>query len=285
MRKNSTDAYYGMTLLNSDINVPGWHKSQNFLHKHENVVIENGASGDGDLLNPDNLEYVYNKYGNSMEIVTGDGGFDFSVDFNQQESISAKLIFAQICYALMLQKRGGSFVLKFFDTFSRASVEMIYMLNIFYDNVYIIKPCTSRYANSERYIVCKKFKKTNMSSYLSTFKHIITEMSSNTYIEQLLNIEVPCYYISRLEEINAVLGQQQLETIMSTLALIQNNSKELESKIDQITINNIQKCNNWCIKNNVGFHKIMSPTSSVDFLFEKRGIERENKYKLYVNPV
>ena len=110
-------------------------------------------------------------------------------------------------------------------------------------------------------------------------------MSSNTYIEQLLNIEVPCYYISRLEEINAVLGQQQLETIMSTLALIQNNSKELESKIDQITINNIQKCNNWCIKNNVGFHKIMSPTSSADFLFEKRGIERENKYKLYVNPV
>jgi len=296
LRKNTEDNYYGMTLLNSDINVPGWHKSQHFLHKHSNVVIERGSSGDGDLLNSDNLEYVYNKYKNSMEIVSGDGGFDFSVDFNKQESVSAKLIFAQICYALMIQKKGGSFVLKFFDTFSRASVEMIYILNIFYDNVYIIKPCTSRYANSERYIVCKKFKKTNMSPYLQTFKYIIDKMSSNIYVNQLLNIELPYYYISRLEEINAILGQQQLESIISTLALIQNNSKENENKIEQITTNNIQKCNNWCIKNNIGFHKMVSSSSSShDIFFEKRDNDYEKKYekkyenspenKVYVNSI
>ena len=288
MRKNNTDTYYGMTLLNSDINVPGWNKSQHFLHKHENVIIEKGSSGDGDLLNPDNLDYVYNKYKNSMEIVTGDGGFDFSVDFNQQESVSAKLIFAQICYALMIQKKGGSFVLKFFDTFSRASVEMIYILNVFYDTVYIIKPCTSRYANSERYIVCKNFKKKDMSSYLSVFKNIIREMSANIYVTQLLNIEIPYYYISRLEEINAILGQQQLESIVSTLALIQNNSNEMEKKIEQIMLNNIQKCTNWCMKNNIGFHKLIS-TFSNDSFCEKRDIEYDirckNKNKLYVNTI
>ena len=117
-------------VIDTDVNVPGWHKSQHFLNKNTNVIIERGSSGDGDLLNPNNLVYVHDNYKNSMDMVTGDGGFDFSIDFNQQESMSAKLLFAQICYALIVQKKGGNFVLKFFDTFSRASVEMIYILNL-----------------------------------------------------------------------------------------------------------------------------------------------------------
>ena len=49
-----------------------------------------------------------------MEIITADGGFDFSIDFNKQETLSIKLIFCQICYAIALQKSGGTFILKIF---------------------------------------------------------------------------------------------------------------------------------------------------------------------------
>ena len=49
-----------------------------------------------------------------MDLITADGGFDFSMDFNQQEILIGKLLFAQIAYALCLQKRGGKFILKIF---------------------------------------------------------------------------------------------------------------------------------------------------------------------------
>jgi len=284
LRKNSNDTYYGMTLLNSDVNVPGWHKSQHFLSKNQNVIIERGSSGDGDLLNPDNLQYVHDKYKNSMEIVTGDGGFDFSIDFNQQETMSAKLLFAQICYALIVQKNGGNFVLKFFDTFSRASVEMIYILNVFYENVYIVKPYTSRYANSERYVVCKKFRPTSTTHYLSTFTSILRGMSSNNYISSLLNKPIPYYFIIKMEEINAILGQQQLETIIYTLSLIQSNSKNNDNKIEQLINSNISKCSKWCLKNNINYNKMISTKNSFMENTSIRG-DHFSENKVYVNTI
>ena len=276
LRKNANDKYYGMTLINSDVNVPGWQKSQHFLSKNSNVFIEKGISETGDLLDSDNIVTIYEKYRNSMEIITGDGGFDFSVDFNQQEKISAKLIFAQICYAIIMQKRGGHFVLKFFDTFTRATIEMIYILNTFYDEVYITKPNTSRYANSERYIVCKYFKKVHVADYLSVFQDMLMLMTSNSYVDSLLNIKIPYYFITKMEEINAILGQQQLETIVNTLSLIQNNSKDINNKIEQMISNNIQKCSTWCLKNNVNYNKMISLKNS---FFDKD--EHENKF--YIN--
>ena len=78
--------YIGMTIINdNDANVPGWKKSNNFLAKNRNVIIEKGEDGTGNLLSIDNFNYCYSKYANSMEIITADGGFDFSHDFNKQE--------------------------------------------------------------------------------------------------------------------------------------------------------------------------------------------------------
>ena len=56
-----------------------------------------------------------------MDIVTADGGFDFSVDFNKQEIMANKLIFCQICFAISMQKKGGIFILKIFDNLSTSN--------------------------------------------------------------------------------------------------------------------------------------------------------------------
>ena len=55
---------------------------------------------------------------------------------------------------MCLLKR-GTFVLKMFDIFHKTSVECIYLLSIMFQEVYVIKPKTSRTAKSEKYIVCK----------------------------------------------------------------------------------------------------------------------------------
>ena len=73
-----------------------WKKSKYYLSKHDNILIEYGADNKGDLFNVKNLWHCYNKYNGTIDFITGDGGFDFSVDFNKQEAYAIRLIFSQI---------------------------------------------------------------------------------------------------------------------------------------------------------------------------------------------
>jgi hypothetical protein len=55
--------------------------------------------------------------------------------------------------------------------------------------------------------------------------------------------------VQRIEEMNAVFGQPQLENIHYTLSLINKNAKY--DRNDQIVRQNIVKCINWCVENDV----------------------------------
>ena len=114
LRKNTLDTYRGMTLIDDNINVPGWKKAESFLRSHPNVKLETGADGTGNLYKTENLKYCMKKYQNSMEFITGDCGFNFSVDFNKQELMAFRLIFSQIAFAITMQKKGGLFCIKSF---------------------------------------------------------------------------------------------------------------------------------------------------------------------------
>ena len=87
IRKNEKDSYHGITLIDDENdNIPGWRKSNMFLKKFKNVIIENGVGGCGNLYNPENFKHYTLVYKNSIDFITADGGFDFSIDFNNQES-------------------------------------------------------------------------------------------------------------------------------------------------------------------------------------------------------
>ena len=73
-----------------------------------------------------------------MDLITADGGFDFSIDFNNQEVQIAKLLFAQVCFAITMQKQGGTFILKLFDCFMQHSIDIIYILSSFFQMHYVI---------------------------------------------------------------------------------------------------------------------------------------------------
>tara|TARA_B110000008_G_C16970278_1_gene563639 strand:+ start:2796 stop:3986 length:1191 start_codon:yes stop_codon:yes gene_type:complete len=259
IRNNPNDIYYGMTLLNKkDNSIPGWKKSEKFLNNHKNVKLEYGISQDGDLYNELNFQYCVKKYKNSMNIITGDGGFDFSIDFNSQERSAVKIIFIQTAYAIALQKYGGCFILKIYDMFLKSTIDIIMLLSIFYKNVYITKPKTSRYANSEKYIVCCDFKYTNSGFILKKIFNIIKLLNNIDFtqnkIHSILNIPINLYLKHQLEEINAIFGQQQIENISNTIKLIYNNDKK-KDKLENIKSQNVQKCINWCIQNDIEYNK------------------------------
>jgi 23S rRNA U2552 (ribose-2'-O)-methylase RlmE/FtsJ len=277
LRNCECDQYIGMTLIDkTDPKIPNWKKSDKFLYEYQNVFIENGPDKTGDILSIKNFEYCTNKYKSSMDLITADGGFDFSDDFNSQENSIIKLLFAQICFAVCMQKHNGSFVLKIFDCFMAHTIDILYILSSFYKKVYITKPNTSRYANSERYIVCKHFLHKS-SDVFYTYIHraftgllyssSINDIQSNyisrflcgsIYDDKLSNDDngynIPCFFLSKLEEYNSIIGQQQIENIYYTLNLIETKNKI--SKIENIVKINIQKCINWCIKYNILFNNI-----------------------------
>jgi 23S rRNA U2552 (ribose-2'-O)-methylase RlmE/FtsJ len=254
MRNCSHDSYIGMTILDdkSDPNIPAWKKTQNFLQKNPNVYIERGKDKTGDILKLENFVYCKEKYGSSMELITGDGGFDFSVDFNNQEVHISDLLMAQVFYALVMQKKGGSFILKIFDSFMNHTLDLLYILSSFYECVHIIKPYTSRYANSEKYVVCKGFLYSNNSTFYDVLYNAFVKMTNNKgkqHVNRFLNIPLSYHFIIKMEEYNAVFGQQQLENIHYTISLIE--SKYKHDKLEQIAKTNISKCVHWCCKYNV----------------------------------
>lgn len=263
----SNDMYVGMTLTennnlyNSD-NPPGWKKINHFLKENQNIFIEGGLDG-GNILSLSNFIYIYEKYGDTMDFITADGGFDFSTDFNNQEINMAPLLYGQIVFALCMQKKGGSFVLKIFDCFMKHTIELLMLLSSMYEEVYITKPNTSRSANSEKYIVCKRYIYTSVQIYpylFFSFKEMIEKKA--TYIDSFFKIKIPLFFIKKIEKYNVFFGEKQLENINQTIDLIEEinnikvtNNKKVSNydycKINTLINNNIVKCIHWCIKHNI----------------------------------
>jgi 23S rRNA U2552 (ribose-2'-O)-methylase RlmE/FtsJ len=258
LRKNPNDVYYGMTLVNNDSKCPGWKKSKNFLEENRNVVIEKGIDDTGNLLSVENFEYCYKKYGGKMDLITADGGVDFSENFNDQEYTATKLIIAQVIYAISMQSSGGNFVLKVFDIFSNATVDALYLLSSLYKEVYIMKPKTSRYANSEKYVVCKDFNgnknENNIKNLIQKFHENFHNLVSDLNIESFFRFKHDRVYLTRIEEMNAIFGENQIENITNTLNLIMNKNTE---KTEILKKSNVQKCIQWCDKHDIPHHKVI----------------------------
>jgi len=258
MRNNPSDKYYGITLIDNNNNIPDWKKLEPIVKRYNNINIEYGVNRQGNLYNHKNLIHFKSLHKNSMDIITADGGFDFSGDYNNQEKAAFRLVITQVAYAVTMQKHNGHFILKIFDIFEKSTRELIYLLSCLYEYVYISKPFTSRYANSEKYIVCKNFKYTNTDELSSKFINILKFFESFDFekyeVTSIINIPVQSYYKNQLKEINAILGHQQIDNILNTIKIITHKDRK-NDKIQSLKSSNIQKCITWCINNKMPYNK------------------------------
>ena len=85
----------------------------------------------------------------------------------------------------------------------------------------------------------------------------ITEYDIN--ISNLLKVKIPYFFLIKIEEINAVLGQHQIENINTTINLINSDIKK--DRLEHLKKNNIQKCVQWCIKHKILYNKIPTQTN------------------------
>lgn len=126
-----------------------------------------GCKDDGNIFDPENIEslteHVLSQTMSGVHFMMSDGGFSVEGQENVQEILSKQLYLCQCLTALSIVRVNGHFVTKLFDLFTPFSVGLVYLMYKCFKQVCIVKPNTSRPANSERYLVCK-WKKPNTDS-------------------------------------------------------------------------------------------------------------------------
>lgn len=244
--------YYGITLVSNDKDVPGWYKAYNFLKNKNDIIISSGKDGTGNLYNIDNILHFRDTVGkNKCHIVTADGGFDFSINFNKQEQLSYRLIISELVSALSIQRIGGHFVCKVFDLYTISSSKILYFICCFYKEVYIYKPLTSRPANSEKYIIAKGFIGID-EDYLQVLFTIIKKWENldnkHYYVNDIFGDTIPNSFLKKIKEYNKKNSEAQIQNIKNTIELI--NKKKTLSFLNNIIKKQIMKAQEWCNKYN-----------------------------------
>ena len=118
------DDIYAITLIDDNKDIPSWKKSYKFL-KNNNINICYGLDGTGNIYNVDNIKTFSEFVEDKIDFITADGGFDFSKNFNSQERLSTRIIFCEIVTALSIQKEGGTFICKLFDSYNDITIQYI----------------------------------------------------------------------------------------------------------------------------------------------------------------
>lgn len=247
MRKeNYRDTIVAMTLKDPINNyVPSWNKSQKILKDCKHIYITYGADNTGNIYNIDNIKSYKNIFCDyKADLITGDGGFDFSNDYDNQEQVTAHLIFSEIVTGLITLNEGGNMIIKIFDSFKHITVDIIYILCKYFKNIYITKPFTSRPLNSEKYIVCKDFIDCSQSDINNMF--IILENMNNHKIYRLLTNNIPVDFLKCIEAINIAFSFRQIRYMKKIFNIINNTNiyKELDIFQKEKVVYSLE----WCKK-------------------------------------
>jgi hypothetical protein len=166
-----------------------------------------------------------------------------------------------MCYILTYQNVNGLCIIKVDSIFFKPILEIIYLLTNMYEKVYIIKPNVSNVLKNERFIVCKNFisdcsKTLENNNILKILKTVLVEFNCNgNILTEILDSELPYYFLNKIEESNIITGQQQLEHLDHVVNTIKNKNRE--DKIETLKKNNIQKCIQWCEKNKIPYNKFV----------------------------
>lgn len=206
----------------SDIYVP--HKTSQKSVADKYTGKDNGDITDSKTIKNFKKDLVKDK--NLADLVSADGS-KYIYEDNYKEQESYILIFGEIVSALSVQNKGGHFVLKMFDTFTMTSVKMLYILNMFYEDLYIYKPYSSLQSEDEKYIVCKNFKfnQKDIEKELKYLNEVLEKMNTGEFVDNIFTkLTIPNNFLKMIKLSNIDLVNTQQITINKIVTFIKNNN-------------------------------------------------------------
>ena len=153
---------------------------------------------------------IQNKYGKTYDVMVEANSFDFLLN--------------SIYEMISMINNNGSCVIKISETFTNTTCKILILLSSIFNNVYIVKPFTSRYYHSELYIVCKQYiEEKNILKKLNILKDI--KKNKKLYIVDIFskyNVgeEIRKVYI----KINKIIANKQFKQLNNIIEFIEEKN-------------------------------------------------------------
>jgi len=241
--KNIKINVHGITLSPANRGIPSWKKIYNIKNTNKKISVTYGNLYDkDDLIKFKNTHFLKHK----ASLVTADGGIDYSADYNKQEQLSYKIIFSEIVTSFMILKMGGNFVCKFFDVFSTVTLKLLKLIDMYFDDLKIDKPKTSRVLNSEKYIIATGFKGIKKDD-LNKLINLIENIDENTI--NINEIKLNNKFIHTWHIINDLICGKQIKHLNLAIGFAK---QKISDKDREVIVNEqIKNAKKWCINNDI----------------------------------
>ena len=188
----------------------------------------------------------------------------FIFEFKDEDYTDMKQYIKNVLLVLYIitkyQSNRGTSIIKLDGIFYKIIIDVLLIFTAIYDKVFLIKPTISSITTGERYIICKHLNYSSITdnNLLSQIEEKLTSKLANdticnNNIHSFLSNEIPYYFLNKIEESNAVIGQQQLESYDQIINIFKNKNKD--EKLETLKRNHIQKCVQWCEKNQIPHNK------------------------------
>jgi hypothetical protein len=169
-----------------------------------------------------------------------------------------------VMYILRYQEFGGTSIIKIDYIFHKPIIDLLYLLSSLFEKVYIIKPNTSNITTFEKYIVCKNFNgsaETKLEMYINNYSKLSNFIKNvdNKNITSIIDNDIQYYFINKIDDMNIILGHQQLESLNQIINILKNKNKE--EKIENIKKTSIQKAVTWCEKFKIPCNRFSEKTN------------------------
>ena len=106
--------------------------------------------------------------------------------------------------------------------------------------------------------MCMNFRLASSDTLLPHLRAMFKQLEDfphDSAMTSLIPLEHDTYFLNKVEECNAIIGQQQMETINSTINMIINKG-HLE-KMESMKRHNMMRCISWCDKHGIPYNKII----------------------------
>jgi hypothetical protein len=217
--------------------------------------------------------FITNKYSHKLDLIICEFN---ACEYNDTNKYINNMLLVFLII-IKYQSSQGTCVIKIDNIFYKAIVDIIFILSGLYDKIYLVKPSISNITKGERYVICKSFnfrilEEINLTPAID--EKIIKKINNmhELSVETVINNEIPYYFLNKLEESNAVIGQQQLEAYDQIINIFKNKNRD--EKIETLKRNHIQKCIQWCEKNQLPHNKFIDKVNI--FLAPKKKEEEES---------
>jgi hypothetical protein len=222
-----------------------------FRNNEEDVIIKEN-------FHFDNLLHIFLSSFSSLNMNKNQNNLNILFfEFKDADYIDTKKYINNMILVLFIiinnQAQNGTSIIKLDGMFYKIIIDIVFIITAIYDKVFLIKPTISNITKGERYLVCKGYNdsyviREQINELLTTYL-----LRKDQNIHSLINNEIPYYFLNKIEECNSIIGQQQLEAYDQIINILKNKNKE--DKIESLKKNHIQKCIQWCEKNQIPHNK------------------------------